>query len=81
MHLAIEEIMNALKEHFYFKYKSRGASILPVIALYSIYECIIDELKRFDGMSLDQKESHNSSDRSSGETGDIVVRNANGEIY
>ena len=79
--MTIEEIMNALKEHFYFKYKSRGASILPVIALYSIYECIIDELKRFDGMSLDQKESHNSSDRSSGETGDIVVRNANGEIY
>lgn len=79
--MTIEEIMNALKEHFYFKYKSRGASILPVIALYSVYECIVNELKRFDGMTLDKKESHNSSDRSSGETGDIVVRNTNGEIY
>lgn len=79
--MTIDEIMSALTEHFYFKYKSRGASILPVIALYSIYECIIDELKRFNGMSLDPKESHNSSDRSSGETGDIVVRDANGDIY
>ncbi|MBE6732459.1 MAG: DNA (cytosine-5-)-methyltransferase [Ruminococcaceae bacterium] len=79
--ITIEEIISALKQHFYFKYKSRGASILPVIALYSIYECITDELRRFDGMTLDEKESHNSSDRSSGETGDIVVRDANGEIY
>lgn len=79
--MTIDEIMSALTEHFYFKYKSRGASILPVIALYSIYECIIDELKRFNDMSLDPKESHNSSDRSSGETGDIVVRDANSDIY
>lgn len=78
----IDEIMNALHRHFYFSYKSRGASILPVVALYSIYECIIEELKRFDGKILDKLSSHNSSDRSSGETGDIVVRNnTNKSIY
>ena len=43
--------------------------------MYSIYQCIIEELKRFDGKYLDKLASHNSSDRSSGETGDIVVRN------
>jgi len=73
--LTIDEIMNKLHQHFYFNYKSRGASILPVVALYSIYQCITNELKRFDGKSLDKLASHNSSDRSSGETGDIVVRN------
>lgn len=35
--LTINEIMEALQKHFYFPYKSRGASILPVVALYSIY--------------------------------------------
>lgn len=80
--MTINEIMNALNEHFYFKYKSRGASILPVIALYSVYECIINELKRFDGMHLEPLASHHSCDRSSGATGDIVIRrNEDNSIY
>lgn len=73
--LTIHEIMEALYSHFYFSYKSRGAAILPVVALYSVYQCIIEELKRFEGKSLDKLASHNSCDRSSGETGDIVIRN------
>lgn len=73
--MTIHEIMDALHAHFYFPYKSRGAAILPVVALYSVYQCITEELKRFDGKSLDKLASHNSCDRSSGETGDIVVRN------
>lgn len=79
--LTINEIMQALHDHFYFTYKSRGASILPVVALYSIYQCIVEELKRFNGKKLDKLASHNSSDRSSGETGDIVVRNSDNSIY
>lgn len=80
--LTINEIMDSLHKHFYFKYKSRGAAILPVVALYSVYQCITEELKRFDGKSLDKLASHNSCDRSSGETGDIVVRNdADNSIY
>lgn len=73
----IEEIMQLLHKHFYFNYKSRGAAILPIVALYSVYQCITNELMRFNGKSLDHLASHNSSDRSSGETGDIVVRNNN----
>jgi len=73
--LTINQIMTPLHKHFYFSYKSRGAAILPVVALYSVYECITEELKRFDGKTLDKLASHNSCDKSSGETGDIVVRN------
>ncbi|MBQ6944274.1 MAG: DNA (cytosine-5-)-methyltransferase [Ruminococcus sp.] len=72
--ITIDEIMTLLNKHFYFNYKSRGASILPVVALYSVYQCIVEELKRFEGKSLDKLASHNSCDKSSGETGDIVVR-------
>ena len=77
----ITEIIELLNKHFYYNYKSRGASILPVVALYSVYECIIGELKRFDGKKLQPLASHHSSDRSSGNTGDIVITNDDGTLY
>ncbi|WP_438832413.1 DNA cytosine methyltransferase [Streptococcus pluranimalium] len=77
----ISEIIELLSKHFYYPYKSRGASILPVVALYSVYECIMGELKRFEGKKLQPLASHHSSDRSSGNTGDIVITNENNELY
>ncbi len=47
------------------------------MAIYSIYECIIEELKRFNNKKLEPLGSHTSSDRSSGDAGDIVVRDSN----
>lgn len=79
--LSIDSIMFYLHEHFYYKYKTRGASLLPVLALYSAYECIVDEIKRFEGKVLEPLASHTSCDRSSGATGDIVVRNDDGTLY
>lgn len=70
-----------LNEHFYYKYKSRGASILPVIALYSIYKILIDELSRFDGKKLDKLSSHHSSDRSRGNARDMDILDKNNELY
>ena len=79
--LDINTIIELLNRHFYYDYKSRGASILPVVALYSVYECIIKELKRFEGKKLQKLASHTSSDRSSGNTGDIVITNEDGSLY
>jgi len=80
--LNIDDIINLLKKHFYYKYSSRGASILPVIAFYSLYECLISELNRFKDKKLEILESHNSSDRSSGKTGDIsIVDIVSGEVF
>lgn len=77
----IDEIMYYLDRHFHYKYKSRGASILPVIALYSVYQILIKEMNRYDNKTLDKLASHNSSDRSSGATGDIVVRDIDKNLY
>lgn len=80
--IPIRDIVDMLHEHFYYKYSSRGASILPVIAFYSIYECMIKHFDRFKNMELDSLGSHNSCDKSSKETGDIVVRNKDtNDIY
>lgn len=77
----INTIMELLNRHFYYKYKSRGASILPVVALYSVYECIVEELRRFKGKKLQKLASHTSSDRSSGNAGDIVILNSDNTLY
>lgn len=77
----IDDIISYLNKHFYYNYKSRGASILPVIALYSIYEILIEELSRFDNKKLCELGSHNSSDRSSGNAGDIDIIDENNNLY
>lgn len=46
--LNISMILEFLRKHFYYKYATRGASILPVLAIYSLYKCIILESKRFE---------------------------------
>lgn len=80
--LRIDEIVSILEEHFSYGYSSRGASILPVLAIYSIYELLIDELERFSNMELDLLNSHYSSDKSSGAAGDIDIRSSiNKELY
>lgn len=79
--LTINQIMSLLEKHFYYGYKSRGASVLPVLALYSLYQCLIKETKRFEGKELQELSSHNSCDRSSGNTGDIVIKNQDNSLY
>lgn len=69
----INDIILLLKTHFNYKYESRGASKLPVIALYSIYQILVNELKRFENKNLKKLSSHISSDKSSGNAGDIIV--------
>lgn len=75
--LNISNILELLTKHFYYKYSSRGASILPVVAFYTIYECLLEEMSRYNDKYLEDLGSHYSSDRSSQAAGDIVVRSNN----
>lgn len=77
----ISKIMKLLDRHFAYKYNSRGASILPVVAFYSIYQSLVHEMGRYEGKVLEELASHYSSDRSSGASGDIVVKNEDGGLY
>lgn len=82
--MKIDDIMYLLKAHFNYKNYAngqKGNSILPVIAFYSIYECLLKEMSRYNGKKLTPRQSHYSSDKSSGETGDIVIRNEDNSIY
>lgn len=71
--LSIHTIVGVLDKHFYHKYNSRGASRLPVLALYSLYQVLIGEIKRFDEKVLLPLENHTSADKQSGRLADIDI--------
>lgn len=79
--LSISTIIEVLIKHFNFPYKSRGASRLPVLAFYAIYQSLIKELKRFDNKELLSLENHNSADSQSGRLGDIDLVDENGSPF
>lgn len=71
--LTIEKIITALKEQFSFKYRTRGGSKLPVLAFYTIYKSLINELRRYDDCKLEEMGSHIASDKASKSSGDIEI--------
>ncbi len=73
LNLPILTIISLLKSHFNAKYIADGASRLPVLALYASYQCLVQELKRYEGKQLLPIESHTSADIRSGRIGDIDI--------
>lgn len=79
--LSISGIINILEKHFTYKYTCAGASRLPVLAIYAAYQCMMEQVARFEGKILCPLESHNSADKQSGRIGDIDVNNPNGMAF
>ncbi|PSB10844.1 DNA cytosine methyltransferase [Pleurocapsa sp. CCALA 161] len=71
--LNIATVINCLEAHFNHKYKTFGASKLPVIAFYAIYLRLVEEVERYKGCSLKDLGSHTASDRTSKTAGDIEI--------
>lgn len=71
--LTIENIINALDEHFKTKYVIHGGSKLPVLAFYAIYKSLINEIGRYKDCTLAEIGSHTASDRTSKSAGDIEI--------
>lgn len=79
--LPINVILDLLDKHFNGSYKAEGASRLPVIAIYSAYQCLMNETKRFHNKVLLPLESHTSSDKSSGRIGDIDIIDEKNRVF
>jgi len=79
----IQLIVNVFKSHFFYRYKaSKGASRLPVLALYAIYLVLIEQLERYRGMELKPLEEHSAADSQTGAIGDIeVIRSDSKEVF
>lgn len=77
----IRNILYMLKEHFNFNYKTHGASKLPVLAFYAIYQILIEEVERYKLCTLKKLASHTASDLTSKSAGDIEVFNKNNKLF
>ena len=76
------QITNLFEQHFNYKYNnSRGASRLPVLALYAIYQVLLDEFGRFNGKKLKALEEHSAADSQTGAIGDIEIEDEQGNIF
>lgn len=79
-HFTIADIISMLDYHF-SKSDSVGTARLPVIAVYSIYECIVEQFGRYNNKKLKLMASHTSSDLRSGDIGDVQVNNSDGTEF
>lgn len=77
----IQDIIELLHKHFYYSYKSAGAALLPVVAIYSVYECLLEEMVRFSDKKLEKLGSHTSADLRSGSIGDIIIKDKDNNYY
>lgn len=78
----VSQITRLFEMHFFYKYKdSKGASRLPVLALYAIYTVLLDELSRFSGKKLKPLEAHSAADAQTGAIGDIEIIDGDGNAF
>jgi DNA (cytosine-5)-methyltransferase 1 len=79
----IQLIIKVFREHFFYSYKeTKGASRLPVLALYAVYEVLIEQINRYAGMSLRPLEQHSAADSQTGAVGDIeIVDEKTGNVF
>jgi DNA (cytosine-5)-methyltransferase 1 len=68
----IAKIMRVFERHF-SESSGQGKSRLPVLALYAVYAHLVDELTRYNGVTLLPLERHTTSDLRSGSIGDIQL--------
>jgi DNA (cytosine-5)-methyltransferase 1 len=71
--LIIDNIIDALDEHFRTKYHTSGGSKLAVLAFFAIYQSLILEISRYKDCKLSDMGSHTASDRTSKTAGDIEI--------
>lgn len=67
----INRITNHIKDHIFFDYLGKGASRLPVLALYAILQLVEKQITRYASWTLLPLESHSAADSQTNSSGDI----------
>ena len=79
--IPIDSITGTLKSHFFHKYSSAGASKLPVIAMYSLYQLMMKGSTRYQNKTLKSLRSYESPDIHAKAIGDVEVVDESGEYF
>lgn len=79
--LTVDSILRILKQFFETNYKTSGGSKLPVISLYTLFQIITQECKRYDSKELRELGFHTTCDNTSKSSGDIEIIKEDGNIF
>jgi DNA (cytosine-5)-methyltransferase 1 len=81
--VTIAKIIDALSLHIRYNYGAGvvGTARLPVLAIYSVYNLLMPDVKRYSGKILVPLESHTSPDSRSKSLGDIDVNNPDNSCF
>jgi DNA (cytosine-5)-methyltransferase 1 len=81
--ITIAKIIDALSLHIRHDYGKGvvGTARLPVLAIYSVYNLLMPDVKRYSGKLLAPLESHTSPDSRSKSFGDIDVNNTDNSCF
>jgi len=79
--LTIARIIDAVNQHIRFDYGIAGAARLPVVAIYSVYNLLMSDVRKYEGKILAPLESHTSPDFRSKALGDIEIKNPDGSCF
>mgnify|MGYP006410250799 FL=1 len=72
-HVSIDKLMDTLMVYMKCQYTVSGGSKIPVIIFYSIYQLLINELKRYNNCTLKDLGFHTTCDKTSKSSGDIEI--------
>lgn len=72
----IVDIIASLEQHF----SLNNSAHLPVLAIYSIYELLINEVGNYHQLGLKELERHQASDLRTGAVGDIELVDSEGDV-
>ena len=81
INLPVSKIAEYLIKHYKHSRSPHYMSKLPALAIYAMYQCLVKEMKRFQGKRLMPLEEHTSSDKSSGRVGDIEIRDKEDNVF
>ncbi len=81
--VTIAKILDVITQHIRYDYGRGvvGTARLPVLAVYSVYNLLMSDVKRYSGKILMPLESHTSPDSRSKSLGDIDVNNADSSCF
>ncbi|MDX9992475.1 MAG: hypothetical protein RBS68_10550 [Anaerolineales bacterium] len=81
--LTIAKIIDAVSQHIRYNYGVGvvGTARIPVLAVYSVYNLLMPDVKRYSDKTLVPLESHTSPDSRSKSLGDIDVNNADNSCF
>ena len=79
--LTLADVVGILAKHFDASYSHEyGASRLPTLVIYAIYQQLVKEVKRYKGCRLEPLRPHTAADRRTRSLGDVEVIGRDGHV-